>query len=120
MRLLEQYVHVDPKIYQRVLLLGFQLRLELGYLDHSPQVIFLGEYSPVSVGDYGVGPNSTLPTLGDARLSSGLDTNTFLKTISYEMLSPEGLERVAPTVMALSKIEGLPAHGTAVRIRTRK
>lgn len=79
--------------------------------------VFLGEHSPVAVGDYGIGPNAILPTMGDARFRSGLSPATFVKTISYQMLSPEGLAVAAPTALALAKVEGLGAHARSIEIR---
>ena len=79
--------------------------------------VFLGEYSPVAIGDYGVGPNAILPTYGEACRRGGLSANTFLRTISYQMLSKEGLQAVAPHAMTLAKIENLPAHLRSIEVR---
>lgn len=79
--------------------------------------VFLGEYSPVAVGDYGVGPNAILPTYGEACRRGGLSANNFLKTVSYQMLSREGLGQVAPTAMTLARVEGLTAHLRSIEVR---
>jgi len=79
--------------------------------------VFLGEYSPVASGDYCVGPNSTLPTLGDARRSSGLSASTFLKSISYELLTRAGLKGIAPMATTLATTEGLQAHRRSIEVR---
>ena len=79
--------------------------------------VFLGDYSPVASGDYGAGPNSTLPTLGDARRASGLSASTFLKTISYELLTRAGLKRIAPMATTLATTEGLAAHRRSIEMR---
>ncbi len=79
--------------------------------------VFLGEYSPVAAGDYGVGPNAILPTFGEARRRGGLSAGSFLRTISYQMLSREGLERVAPTAMTLARVENLQAHLRSIEVR---
>ncbi|MBI4564289.1 MAG: histidinol dehydrogenase [Planctomycetes bacterium] len=79
--------------------------------------IFLGDMSPVAVGDYGVGPNSTLPTLGGARRFSGLSANTFTKTISFEFLTRDGLMQVAPVGIAMAKMESLDGHRASIEIR---
>jgi histidinol dehydrogenase len=79
--------------------------------------VFLGEYSPVAIGDYGVGPNAILPTYGEACRRGGLSANSFLKTISYQMLSREGLEQVAPTATTLARVEGLTAHLRSIEVR---
>ncbi len=79
--------------------------------------IFVGEYTPVAAGDYGVGPNHILPTLGEARRRGGVTAATFLKIVSYQMLSREGLENAAPTAAALARLEGLDAHRRSIEIR---
>ncbi|MGH2687478.1 MAG: histidinol dehydrogenase, partial [Actinomycetota bacterium] len=79
--------------------------------------VFLGEYSPVAIGDYGIGPNAILPTYGEACRRGGLAANTFVKTISYQMLSKEGLEQVAPTATTLARVENLPAHLRSIEVR---
>jgi histidinol dehydrogenase len=79
--------------------------------------VFLGDYSPVASGDYCVGPNSTLPTLGEARRASGLSAATFLKTISYELLTRDGLRRIAPMATTLATTEGLAAHRRSIEAR---
>jgi histidinol dehydrogenase len=79
--------------------------------------VFLGDYSPVASGDYCVGPNSTLPTLGDARRASGLSASTFLKSISYELLTREGLRSIAPMATTLATTEGLAAHCRSIEVR---
>ncbi len=79
--------------------------------------VFVGEHSPVAAGDYGVGPNHILPTMGDARLRGGLTAATFTKSVSYQMLSREGLEKVAPTAMTLARVENLGAHLKSIEVR---
>ncbi|MBI2901829.1 MAG: histidinol dehydrogenase [Planctomycetes bacterium] len=79
--------------------------------------VFLGEHSPVAMGDYGSGPNAILPTLGDSRRRSGLSANTFVKTITYERLTPEALAREAAPAIALATVEGLGAHRRSIEIR---
>jgi histidinol dehydrogenase len=79
--------------------------------------VFLGEYTPVAMGDYGVGPNHVLPTMGDARRRGGLTANTFIKSISYQMLSREGLAKVAPTASTLARVENLEAHLNSIEVR---
>ena len=79
--------------------------------------VFLGEYAPVAIGDYGVGPNAILPTIGEARRTSGLSANTFVRTITHCNLTREGLEGVAPTATALAKLEGLGAHQRSIEVR---
>jgi histidinol dehydrogenase len=82
--------------------------------------VFLGEYSPVAIGDYGVGPNAILPTYGEACRRGGLTANTFLRQVFYQNLSKEGLQRIAPTAMTLAKVENLPGHFRSIEIRVGK
>jgi histidinol dehydrogenase len=79
--------------------------------------VFLGHWSPESIGDYCGGPNHTLPTYGYARCYSGLCLEDFQKRITVSELSPEGLKRLGPTAQVLSGLEGLDAHAAAVSIR---
>ncbi|ENN96779.1 bifunctional histidinal dehydrogenase/ histidinol dehydrogenase [Methanocaldococcus villosus KIN24-T80] len=79
--------------------------------------IFLGEYSPVPVGDYASGTNHVLPTSGFARAASGLSVETFLKKITYQKLSREGLEELKDTIITLAEAEGLYNHAEAIRRR---
>src|SRR5579864_6814054 len=79
--------------------------------------IFVGDYSPQAAGDYAAGPNHVLPTGGVARFRRGLGVQAFVKTISVQRLSREGLARIAPTVIALAEAEGLKAHAESIRVR---
>lgn len=79
--------------------------------------IFVGRFSPVSLGDYCAGSNHVLPTAGCARFSSGLSTTTFLKQMQVIEYSRNALAAVADHVLALSGAENLPAHGEAVSAR---
>ena len=82
--------------------------------------IFLGNYSPESVGDYASGTNHTLPTNGYAAMYSGVSVDSFVKKITVQQLTPTGLINIAPTVLAMAEAEGLEAHAQAVRIRLGK
>jgi len=77
--------------------------------------VFVGRWSPVPTGDLGTGANHVLPTGGWARSVGGLGLETFLKPVTIQRLTSEGLARVRPTVEALAEVEGLPAHAAAVR-----
>jgi histidinol dehydrogenase len=79
--------------------------------------IFLGNYSPESVGDYASGTNHTLPTNGFARAYSGVSLDSFVKKISFQQLTPEGLANISKTVELMAMAEGLDAHANAVRVR---
>jgi histidinol dehydrogenase len=76
--------------------------------------IFVGGSSPVAAGDYATGGNHVLPTGGWGRASGGLGLETFLKPVTVQRLSAEGLARVAPVVRALAAVEEMPAHAAAV------
>ena len=79
--------------------------------------IFLGTYSPVSLGDYAAGSNHVLPTGGCACHSSALSVNTFLKNVSQIEYSKEALAEIAAQVVKLAEAENLPAHGEAITAR---
>lgn len=79
--------------------------------------VFLGNYSPESVGDYASGTNHTLPTNGFAKAYSGVSVDSFVKKITFQKLSQQGLQQVGPAVMHMAIAEGLEAHKNAVQIR---
>ncbi|NLG54155.1 MAG: histidinol dehydrogenase [Rhodococcus sp.] len=83
----------------------------------SAGAVFVGPWSPVSLGDYCAGSNHVLPTAGCARHSSGLSVQTFLRGIHVVDYSESALKDVAGHVIALANAEDLPAHGEAVRLR---
>lgn len=79
--------------------------------------VFVGNYSPESAGDYASGTNHTLPTMAMAKAYSGIGTESFMHSITYQQLSAEGLRALAPTIISMAEAEGLQAHAEAVRIR---
>jgi len=79
--------------------------------------IFLGKWTPESVGDYASGTNHTLPTYGAARAYSGVTLESFIKYISVQRLTENGLRNLGPTVERLAQMEGLAAHERAVTLR---
>jgi histidinol dehydrogenase len=79
--------------------------------------IFLGDYSPVALGDYVAGPSHVLPTGGTARFTSGLSANDFLKRSSVLCFTRSGLEKMAGDVRLLAEKEGLTAHAASVTVR---
>ncbi|KAJ2270371.1 trifunctional histidinol dehydrogenase [Coemansia sp. RSA 451] len=81
--------------------------------------VFVGPYSPESCGDYASGTNHTLPTYGFSKMYSGVNTGTFVKHITSQELTREGLANIAQTVMTLAEVEELEAHRNAVAIRLR-
>jgi histidinol dehydrogenase len=80
--------------------------------------IFIGDYSPQAAGDYAAGPNHVLPTGGVARFRGGLGVSDFVRSISVQQLSREGLERIAGAVATLAEAEGLKAHAESIRVRS--
>ena len=79
--------------------------------------VFIGNWSPESVGDYASGTNHTLPTSGWAKACSGVNSDSFTKKITYQELTPQGLAKLSDTVVAMAEAEGLDAHANAVKIR---
>jgi histidinol dehydrogenase len=82
--------------------------------------VFLGNYSPESAGDYASGTNHSLPTNGTAVTQSGVSVDSFVKKITFQKLSPEGLNHIGETVEIMAAAEGLMAHKNAVTIRKNK
>jgi len=79
--------------------------------------VFVGPWTPVSLGDYAAGTNHVLPTAGTARFSAGLSTLDFLRAVQVAEFDRHALAAAAPTVAALARAEDLPAHGRAVQVR---
>jgi len=80
--------------------------------------IFVGDWSPVSLGDYAAGSNHVLPTGGCACHSSGLSVQSFLRGIHYVEYDERALQEIAETVVTLANAEGLPGHAAAIEIRS--
>jgi len=80
--------------------------------------VFIGNYSPESVGDYASGTNHTLPTNAFATVYSGVSVDSFQKKITFQKLTQEGLHAISETVIEMAEAEGLQAHANAVKIRT--
>ena len=81
--------------------------------------VFIGDYSPESAGDYASGTNHTLPTNGNAKQYSGVNLDSFLKTITFQKISKNGLLNISKTVETMANAEGLQAHKNAVSIRVK-
>ncbi len=82
--------------------------------------VFIGNYTPESAGDYASGTNHTLPTAGWARSFSGVNTESFMRRITYQQLTPEGLLSLGPVIMTMARGEGLEAHSRGVEVRLSK
>jgi histidinol dehydrogenase len=79
--------------------------------------VFIGNFSPESAGDYATGTNHTLPTNGFAKAYSGVGIDSFVKKVSFQKMSRDGLYDMSKTIIAMAEAEGLEAHAAAVRIR---
>jgi histidinol dehydrogenase len=82
--------------------------------------VFIGNYSPESVGDYASGTNHTLPTNGHAKAYSGVSVDSFVKKITFQQLTEMGLKNIAQTVIQMAEGEQLEAHAQAVAIRVKE
>ncbi|KAJ8097436.1 histidinol dehydrogenase-domain-containing protein [Lipomyces tetrasporus] len=113
----EQAIALSNKYAPEHLIL--QLESASKYVDlvqHAGSV-FVGAWSPESCGDYSSGTNHTLPTYGYATVYSGVNTHSFMKHLTSQELTPEGLKKIGGAVVRLATVEGLDAHGNAVRVR---
>ncbi len=79
--------------------------------------VFVGDYSAQAAGDYASGPNHVLPTAGAARFRGGLSVMDFVKLVTVQELSAQGLRQIAPVVETLAEAEGLQAHAESIRVR---
>ena len=82
--------------------------------------VFLGPLTPESSGDYASGTNHVLPTCGYVKAISGINLQSFLKSMTVQSLTPQGLNKLGPTLVTMAKAEGLRAHANAVTIRMEK
>ncbi|KAK1315453.1 hypothetical protein QJS10_CPA06g00541 [Acorus calamus] len=87
-----------------------------GFIENAGSV-FLGQWTPESVGDYASGTNHVLPTYGYARMYGGVSLDSFLKYITVQSLTEEGLRKLGPYVAKMAEVEGLEAHKRAVTLR---
>ena len=102
--------------------------LELNISNHKKYInkiynagsICIGKYSPMAVTDYNAGSNHTLPTLGSAKFSSGLNLSEFYKKISYITLSKKGVEKIGESAIHLANYESLTAHKLSIKSRMRR
>ena len=82
--------------------------------------VFLGNFTPESAGDYASGTNHTLPTNGWAKTYSGVNLDSFIKKITFQELTPEGLQKIGPAIEVMAATEQLEAHKNAVSLRLKK
>jgi histidinol dehydrogenase len=105
---------VEALAPEHLVLLGEEAEQLAGRVRNAGAV-FVGHWSAVAAGDYATGGNHVLPTGGWARAVGGLGLETFLKPVTVQRLSEQGLAHLRPTVEALAELEGMPAHADAVR-----
>lgn len=105
---------VEQLAPEHLLLLGAEAEA-LATRIRNAGAVFVGSSSSVAAGDYATGGNHVLPTGGWARSVGGLGLETFLKPVTVQRLTPEGLARLRPIVEALAELEDMPAHAEAVR-----
>jgi histidinol dehydrogenase len=82
--------------------------------------VFIGHFSPESAGDYASGTNHTLPTNGFARVYNGVNLDNFVKKITFQHITRQGLEYLGPTIMKMAESEELQAHSNAINTRLKK
>jgi histidinol dehydrogenase len=117
---LAEAAEVSNAIAPEHLELSVEKPFELLSLIRNAGAIFLGHYTPESVGDYVAGPNHVLPTGGTARFFSPLSTDDFMKKSSLIFYTREGLNKVGDAVTQIAEVEGLEAHGNTIRVRMTK
>jgi histidinol dehydrogenase len=117
---LQEAAEISNAIAPEHLELAVEKPFELLSLIKNAGAIFLGHYTPESVGDYVAGPNHVLPTGGTARFFSPLSTDSFLKKSSLIFYTKEGLDKVAEAVIQIADMEGLEAHGNTIKVRMGK
>ncbi|HLE41589.1 MAG TPA: histidinol dehydrogenase [Nitrospirota bacterium] len=117
---MQEAAEVSNSIAPEHLELAVEKPFELLSLIKNAGAIFLGHFTPESVGDYIAGPNHVLPTGGTARFFSPLSTDSFMKKSSLIFYTKEGLDKVGEAVMQIADVEGLDAHGNTIRVRMGK
>jgi histidinol dehydrogenase len=79
--------------------------------------VFVGPWTAQVAGDYAIGCNHVLPTAGAARVRGGLSAADFVRQITVQRLTPKGLRRIGPSVIALARAEGLEGHARSIAVR---
>lgn len=79
--------------------------------------VFIGNYTPESAGDYASGTNHTLPTNGYAKNYSGVNLDSFMKSMTFQKITPKGIQNIGPAIELMAEAEGLQAHKNAVTLR---
>lgn len=84
---------------------------------HNAGSVFIGNYTPESAGDYASGTNHTLPTNGYAKQYSGVNLDSFMKSMTFQKISAEGIQEIGEAIELMAAAEGLEAHKNAVTLR---
>lgn len=113
----DQAIHLINAYAPEHLILAVDNALQIADKIINAGSVFIGNYSPESVGDYASGTNHTLPTNGHANAYSGVSLDSFVKKITFQQLTERGLMNIAPTVIEMAEAEGLQAHSNAVSVR---
>ena len=82
--------------------------------------VFIGDYTPESAGDYASGTNHTLPTNGYAKQYSGVNLDSFMKSMTFQKISKIGIKNIGPAVELMAEAEGLQAHKNAITLRLKE
>ncbi|NNK75708.1 MAG: histidinol dehydrogenase, partial [Maribacter sp.] len=82
--------------------------------------VFIGNYTPESAGDYASGTNHTLPTNGYAKQYSGVNLDSFMKSMTFQKITTEGILEIGKTIEIMAEAEGLQAHKNAVTLRLKQ
>ncbi len=92
------------------------------YVDHIENAgsVFIGNYTPESAGDYASGTNHTLPTNGYAKQYSGVNLDSFMKSMTFQKISEQGIQNIGPAIERMAAAEGLDAHKNAVTLRLKE
>ena len=114
---LEACIELSNRYAPEHLILATKDNQQLVNLLQNAGSVFLGNYSCESVGDYASGTNHTLPTNGNARLYSGVSCDSFVKKITFQELSAEGIQNIGPAVATMAAAEQLFAHQNAITLR---
>ena len=97
----------------------YDISLYVFYLENIVNAgsVFIGNYTPESAGDYASGTNHTLPTNGFSKAYSGVNLDSFLKSITFQEITKEGILNIGNTIEVMAAAEGLQAHKNAVTVR---
>lgn len=117
---LDEAISIANQYAPEHLIIATENAAELGDKVVNAGSVFLGYHTPESAGDYASGTNHTLPTNGHARAYSGVSVDSFIKKVTFQEITEEGIFEIGPTVIAMAEAEGLDAHARAVIIRIKK